>query len=74
MAPQPRPRCRQWRRGLFSGTRFMVSIQFYHLGEGKTLDEFLASYPSVSRDQAVTLLRLVGQDFNDRWGTLDRRD
>lgn len=41
---------------VFSGTRVPVRILFEHLEAGDRLDEFLESYPTVSRSQAVAVL------------------
>jgi len=40
----------------FTGTRVPVSSLFDHLEEGIPLDEFLADFPTVSREQAVAVL------------------
>ena len=41
---------------VFSGTRVPVRILIEHLEAGDRLDEFLESYPTVSRVQAVEVL------------------
>jgi len=41
---------------VFRGSRVPVEILFEWLGTGENLDEFLDNYPTVSREQAVTLL------------------
>ena len=41
---------------VFSGTRVPVRILMEHLEAGDRLDDFLADYPTVSRNQAVELL------------------
>jgi uncharacterized protein (DUF433 family) len=43
----------------FAGTRVPVSSLFDHLEEGCTIDEFLADFPTVSRDQAIAALELA---------------
>lgn len=44
---------------VFKGTRVPVDILFDWLKSGFTLDEILGDFPTVSREQAVALLRLV---------------
>ena len=56
---------------VFAGTRVPVRILVEHLAGGYSLDDFLDDYPSVSREQAVALLRrsvamLVGDDNGGR--------
>ena len=41
---------------VFSGTRVPIRILIEHLEAGDRLDEFLDSYPTVSRDQAIEVL------------------
>jgi uncharacterized protein (DUF433 family) len=41
---------------VFVGTRVPVKTLFDHLEAGDTLDKFLHSFPSVSREQAVAAL------------------
>jgi uncharacterized protein (DUF433 family) len=40
----------------FRGTRVPVSSLFDHLEQGYTLDEFLADFPTVRRDQTLAVL------------------
>ena len=42
---------------VFSGTRVPIQILIEHLEAGDRLDDFLDSYPTVSRDQAVAVLK-----------------
>ena len=44
---------------VFSGTRVPVRILMEHLEAGDRLDDFLDDYPTVTREQAVALLRLA---------------
>jgi uncharacterized protein (DUF433 family) len=44
---------------VFSGTRVPVRILLEHLEAGDCIDDFLESYPSVSRAQAVELIELA---------------
>jgi uncharacterized protein (DUF433 family) len=41
---------------VFSGTRVPVQTLFDYLESGETIDEFLRGFPSVTRDQVITLL------------------
>ncbi|TAE30380.1 MAG: DUF433 domain-containing protein [Candidatus Kapaibacterium sp.] len=41
---------------VFRGTRVPVESLFDHLTEGISLDEFLDDFPTVSREQAVSVL------------------
>ena len=43
---------------VFVGTRVPLKSLYDHLEAGDTLDEFLESFPSVSRELAVTALEL----------------
>ena len=42
---------------VFFGTRVPVRILMEHLEAGDRLDDFLQSYPTVSRTQAIELLK-----------------
>ena len=44
---------------VFSGTRVPIRILIEHLEAGDRLEDFLESYPTVTRDQAVSVLRHV---------------
>ena len=41
---------------VFKGTRVPVSILFQHLEKGITLEVFLDDFPTVSKEQAVSVL------------------
>jgi uncharacterized protein (DUF433 family) len=41
---------------VFAGTRVPVDALFDYLEAGETLDEFLAQFPTVSREQSVAVL------------------
>ena len=41
---------------VFSGTRVSIHILIEHLEAGGCLDDFLDSYPTMSRDQAIVVL------------------
>jgi uncharacterized protein (DUF433 family) len=44
---------------VFVGTRVPVKSLYDHLEAGDSLDEFLESFPSVTRDQAIAALELA---------------
>ena len=44
---------------VFAGTRVPVRILLEHFEAGDSLAEFLADYPSVSKEQAVDFIELV---------------
>lgn len=46
---------------VFTGTRVPVRSLYDYLEAGDTLDEFLESFPSVSREQAVAALEFARQ-------------
>ena len=46
---------------VFSGTRVPVESLFDHLESGVSLDEFLAEFPGVKRQQAVDLLEAANK-------------
>jgi uncharacterized protein (DUF433 family) len=46
---------------VFAGTRVPVESLFDHLEAGVSLDEFLADFPSVTRQQAVDLLEAANK-------------
>ena len=46
---------------VFAGTRVTVESLFDHLEAGVSLDEFLADFPSVTRQQAVDLLEAANK-------------
>jgi uncharacterized protein (DUF433 family) len=53
---------------IFRGTRVPVATLFEHLEDGVGLDEFLADFPTVDREDALILLReahslVVGQSL-----------
>ena len=50
---------------VFVGTRVPVRILFEYLEAGDSLDVFLDSFPSVTRDQAIQLLELASKQFTD---------
>ncbi len=48
---------------VFKGTRVPVKTLFDYLADNLPLDYFLESFPSVSREMAVSLLRHSQQDI-----------
>ena len=55
---------------VFKGTRVPVHTLIDHLAAGVSLEEFLLDFPTVSREQAVSFLRLseealVGAKYSD---------
>lgn len=50
---------------VFVGTRVPIKNLFDYLAAGDPLDEFLADFPSVSREQAVSLIELAHQTLAD---------
>lgn len=44
---------------VFKGTRVPVETLFWHLGKGISLDDFLDDFPTVSKKQALKVLKLA---------------
>ena len=44
---------------VFTGTRVPVQSLFNYIENGETLDEFLANFPSVEKQQAIEVLQLA---------------
>jgi len=44
---------------VFTGTRIPLDALFRFIVDGATLDEFLTSYPDITREQAITVLSLA---------------
>ena len=57
---------------VFAGTRVPVYNLFDYLEAGDSLDKFLASFPSVRREQAVAALELAKEAVTDL-ASADRR-
>ncbi len=51
---------------VFAGTRVPIRNLFDCLQDGLSLEEFLADFPGVRREQAVQLLELVKQPYLER--------
>ena len=45
-----------WGAAVIAGTRVPVDTLFEYLERGKTLDDFLEQFPTVSREKAVAIL------------------
>lgn len=43
----------------FAGTRVPVKNLFDYLSRGRTLEDFLAGFPTVTREQAIRVLELA---------------
>lgn len=50
---------------VFAGTRVPVSALLENLEAGVSLDEFLENFPTVSREQAVSILAYFRSELND---------
>ena len=50
---------------VFVGTRVPVYNLFEYLEAGDSLDKFLASFPSVTREQAIAALELAKEAVTD---------
>jgi uncharacterized protein (DUF433 family) len=48
---------------VFKGTRVPVAVLFENLADGLSLDEILDSYPTLSRDAALLVLKEAGASF-----------
>jgi uncharacterized protein (DUF433 family) len=48
---------------VFKGTRVPVETMFDHLEAGITLDEFLADFPTVTKQQVIALLDWATKAF-----------
>ena len=46
---------------VFAGTRVPVESLFDHLEAGVSLDEFLADFPTVSKEQAIAVLDMANK-------------
>ena len=50
---------------VFAGTRVPVSTLLENLEAGVSLDEFLENFPTVTRDQAISMLEYFRTSLND---------
>ena len=53
-------------QNVFKGTRVPVESFFGHLEAGVSLDKFVESFPTVSRDQAIALLEWTNRLLNTK--------
>jgi uncharacterized protein (DUF433 family) len=44
---------------VFTGTKVTMATLLDHLEAGDTLDEFLEDFPTVSRQQAMSMLKII---------------
>ena len=51
---------------VFAGTRVPVQTLVDYLEEGDSLDDFLADFPSVSREHAIAVLELAKSALIDK--------
>ena len=51
---------------VFMGTRVPVSILFEHIEAGDSLDEFLESFPSVTREQTIKLIGEIKKNLIEK--------
>ena len=49
----------------FAGTRVTIDMLFMHLGRGGTVDTFVESYDSISREQAIAVIHKACDVLND---------
>lgn len=50
---------------VFAGTRVPVSAMLENLEAGVSLDEFLENFPTVTREQAISVLEYFRTSLND---------
>ena len=51
---------------VFKGTRVPIETLFDHLEEGVSLDEFLADFDTVSREQAVAIMKIANEILSSK--------
>jgi uncharacterized protein (DUF433 family) len=51
---------------VFVGTRVPAQTLFDYLADGCSLDEFLDNFPTVSREQALSLLELASETVMEK--------
>ena len=47
------------RKPVFAGTRVSIETLFDHIQAGNTLDEFLQDFPTVTKAQAMAVLKIA---------------
>lgn len=51
---------------VFKNTRVPIESLIDHLEKGISLDEFIEDFPSVTKEQAVSVLEFAGEIFSSR--------
>lgn len=46
---------------VFAGTRVPIETLFFHVEKGITIDEFLEDFPSVSKEQVISILEVANK-------------
>ncbi len=54
---------------VFKGTRVPVESLFWHLEKGISLDEFLADFDTVTKEQAIAVLEIASKDIEKIYET-----
>lgn len=55
---------------VFTGTRVPVETLFWHLEKGISIDEFLADFPSVTKEQAIGVIEIAHKILSS--GNIDK--
>ncbi|MBK9107322.1 MAG: DUF433 domain-containing protein [Saprospiraceae bacterium] len=51
---------------VFKGTRVPIETLFSHLEEGVSLDEFLADFDTVSKEQAIAIIEIANEILSSK--------
>ena len=51
---------------VFTGTRVTIQTLFDYLKAGESIDDFLEGFPTVTREQVISLLEELGKQVIDR--------
>lgn len=51
---------------VFTGTRVTIQTLFDYLKSGESIDDFLEGFPTVTREQVISLLEELGKQVIDR--------
>jgi uncharacterized protein (DUF433 family) len=51
---------------VFKGTRVPVQSLFWHIEEGATVDEFLEDFPTVLKEQCISVMELAAKSFSEQ--------
>jgi len=49
---------------VFTGTRVPVQTLFWHLEKGISIEEFIEDFPSVTKEQAIGVLKIANKIVN----------